>query len=239
MPRHSEATKSAIKNADRYCRLGRASTFLCAVWVLSTRRFVRGMTITIRPLKLNPERQSFKCWVCGAGGDVFDFVMNIERVEFPEALRMLADRAGVALEARRQRRRPCHAGRRRASCTRSMHGPKSSLPRRCRFRRAAQDYLDHRGIIAAEYRAVSAGLCTSRAGLASGAGPAQAIQHGFCWCEAGLASRSAESPGSVRERFRGRLIFPIHDDRGRAIGFGGRILPDVEQKLADAGEARR
>ena len=48
---------------------------------------------------MNPERQSFKCWVCGVGGDVFDFVMKIERVEFPEALRMLADRAGVALES--------------------------------------------------------------------------------------------------------------------------------------------
>ena len=45
-------------------------------------------------LELNPERQSYKCWSCGAGGDVFDFVQNYEHVEFPEALRMLADRAG-------------------------------------------------------------------------------------------------------------------------------------------------
>lgn len=53
---------------------------------------------------------------------------------------------------------------------------------------------------------------------------------------AGLASQVPDSPGSVRERFRGRLIFPIHDDRSRAIGFGGRILPDIEQKLATAGK---
>jgi DNA primase len=52
-------------------------------------------------LELNPERQSYKCWSCGAGGDVFDFVKNIEHVEFPEALRMLADRAGVVLESSR------------------------------------------------------------------------------------------------------------------------------------------
>ena len=50
-------------------------------------------------LELNPERQSYKCWSCGAGGDVFDFVKKIEHVEFPEALRMLADRAGIALES--------------------------------------------------------------------------------------------------------------------------------------------
>ena len=54
--------------------------------------------------------------------------------------------------------------------------------------------------------------------------------------QAGLVSQSAESPGSVRERFRGRLIFPIHDERGRTIGFGGRILPEIERKLAAQGK---
>src|SRR5262249_31441232 len=49
-------------------------------------------------LVLDPDRQSYKCWSCGAGGDIFDFVKAYERVEFPEALRMLAERAGVALE---------------------------------------------------------------------------------------------------------------------------------------------
>ena len=48
--------------------------------------------------QVNPERQSFKCWVCDIGGDVFSFVMKMEGVEFPEALAMLADRAGITLE---------------------------------------------------------------------------------------------------------------------------------------------
>ncbi len=50
-------------------------------------------------LQVNPARQSFKCWVCDIGGDVFSFVMKREGVEFPEALRMLADRAGIVLAA--------------------------------------------------------------------------------------------------------------------------------------------
>src|SRR5690606_34195046 len=50
-------------------------------------------------LELNPQRQTFKCWSCGAGGDVFDFIQRYERVEFPEALRMLAERTGIVLEA--------------------------------------------------------------------------------------------------------------------------------------------
>ena len=55
------------------------------------------------------------------------------------------------------------------------------------------------------------------------------------WKQAGLVSQSAESPGVWRERFRGRLIFPIHDDRGRTLGFGGRILPEVERAMAAQG----
>ena len=50
-------------------------------------------------LQVNPERQSFKCWVCDVGGDVFSFIMRIEGVEFREALEMLADRAGITLRS--------------------------------------------------------------------------------------------------------------------------------------------
>jgi DNA primase len=53
-------------------------------------------------LQVNPERQSFKCWVCDIGGDVFSFVMKMEGVEFREALEMLADRAGIAIEKPRR-----------------------------------------------------------------------------------------------------------------------------------------
>ncbi len=52
--------------------------------------------------------------------------------------------------------------------------------------------------------------------------------------QAGLVGR-ADGTGPVRERFRGRLIFPIHDDRGRTVGFGGRILPRVERAMAEQG----
>ena len=54
-------------------------------------------------LQVNPERQSFKCWVCDIGGDVFSFVMKIEGVEFREALEMLADRAGIRVEKPQRR----------------------------------------------------------------------------------------------------------------------------------------
>ncbi len=53
--------------------------------------------------------------------------------------------------------------------------------------------------------------------------------------QSGLASRGSEAAGPLRERFRGRLIFPIHDDRGRAVGFGGRILPEAERAIEARG----
>ena len=49
-------------------------------------------------LQINPERQSWKCWPCDIGGDIFSFVMKMEGVDFPEALAMLADRAGIKLQ---------------------------------------------------------------------------------------------------------------------------------------------
>lgn len=97
VPRHSEATLAAIKQAvDIVALVGEYGLPLHRT----------GLKFKARcpfhddhnpSLELNPDRQSYKCWSCGAGGDIFDFVKDFERVDFPEALRMLADRAGVAL----------------------------------------------------------------------------------------------------------------------------------------------
>src|SRR5580704_2872642 len=98
VPRHSETTKSAIKNAIDIVALVGESRALRRSG--SRYKALCPFHDDHNPsLELNPERQSYKCWSCGAGGDVFDFVMHIEHVEFPEALRMLADRAGIVLDS--------------------------------------------------------------------------------------------------------------------------------------------
>ena len=233
MPRHSEATKSAIKNrtdivalVGEYLPLRRVGTKYKALCPWHDDHSPS--------LEVNPERQSFKCWVCGVGGDVFDFVMKRERVEFPEALRMLADRAGVTLESP-----PSNASAPRGPSKSELYEvnawAEEVFVQALAVSETGQDYLDHRGLSRQSIERFHLGFAPIERGWFL----AQARRKGFSvelLVEAGLASAVADSPGSVRERFRGRLIFPIHDERSRAIGFGGRILPDVEQKLASEGK---
>ncbi len=232
MPRHSEATKSAIK--DRNDIVALVGEYLALARVGSKYKALCPWHNDHNPsLEVNPERQSFKCWVCGVGGDVFDFVMNKERVEFPEALRMLAERAGIALESE-------------SSTATAARGPSKTelyevhawaeeiFARELSVAATVQDYLDQRGLTRQSIERFRLGYAPIELGWLL----AQARRKRYSvdlLVEAGLASHPTDPGGSVRERFRGRLIFPIHDDRGRAIAFGGRVLPDVEEKLASQG----
>ncbi len=229
MPRHSDATKSAIK--DRNDIVALAGEHLSLRRVGNKYKALCPWHEDHNPsLEINPERQSFKCWVCGVGGDVFDFVKNYERVEFPEALRMLAERAGITLES------PTSAGA-------APRGPSKTelyevnawaeeiFVRELSVSPTAQDYLDHRGLTRQSIERFRLGYAPAERGwlLAEARRKRYSVD---LLVEAGLASHPTDPAGSVHERFRGRLIFPIHDDRGRAIAFGGRILPDIEEKLA-------
>jgi len=233
VPLHSETTLSAIKNAvDIVALVGE---------YLGPLRRAGSKYKALCPfhddhnpsLEVNPERQSFKCWSCGVGGDIFDFVKNKEHVDFPEALRMLADRAGITLE------RPSNAT--------PVRGPSKvdllevnawaervfadALP----LSAEAMQYLDRRGLSAESVRRFRLGFApASRGWLVSAARreriDVELLEH------AGLVSRSERSADVLVERFRGRLMFPIHDERGRTVGFGGRILPEVERSLAALGK---
>ena len=126
-------------------------------------------------LQVNPERQSFKCWVCDIGGDVFSFMMKMEGVEFPEALAMLADRAGIALEKPRGREavrtgrgRPGRSGARSTSgpSTRPWPGPSSSTTIACSNSpeaEPARKYLQERGITAESIEQFHLGFSPDRA----------------------------------------------------------------------------
>ncbi len=183
-------------------------------------------------LILNSERQSYKCWSCNAGGDVIDFVMAYDRIDFPEAVRMLAERAGIPLE-RLAAKADAPTGPSKtellAACNWAEHAFVAALAESPE----AREYAEHRGISPQSIAAFNIGFAPDTRDFLLSRG--KRAGHGPDVLEkAGLVLRK-EDTNILRDRFRGRLIFPIHDSRGRAIAFGGRILPETEKRLTEAG----
>ena len=173
---------------------------------------------------VSPQRQSFKCFGCGAYGDIFTFVMKIEGVEFKEALEMLAQKAGVELEhfdsaqnTIRQRLLQLNEDAARffeKQLKKSKAGKEIQL------------YLAKRKINPESIKKWRLGYAPE--GWRTLLDFLQPL--GFSKKEviqAGLAIANEEKH-SVYDRFRGRIIFPINNLSGQVIGFGGRIKPGKE-----------
>ncbi len=196
-------------------------------------------------MQVNPERQSFKCWVCDIGGDVFSFVMKIEGVEFREALELLADRAGIELEKpRRQIPSEDEAGG-------GSTGGATVAPNKRTLLQAtawaenqyhqclltspeaepARRYLQERGITPESIERFRLGFCPLERDWilrgVEGDVEAERIRRRKMLLEAvGILARPVEG-SNLYDRFRGRLLFAIHDTQGRPVGIGGRLLPEV------------
>ena len=230
MPRQSEATLATIKGAidlvalvGEYLPLHRAGAKFKALCPFHDDH--------TPSLEINPDRQSYKCWSCGAGGDIFDFVKNYERVDFPEALRMLADRAGVTLED--SVGAALEPGLSKVDLFAVTAWAERVFGERLEKTPEALDYLRSRGLTPETARKFHLGYAPEDRDWMT----ARAKRDGFAIAaleRVGLVVRSEEKP-IPRERFRGRLIFPIHDLRGRTLGFGGRILPAIEKRWAESG----
>ena len=194
VPRHSEATLAAIKNAvdivalvGEYLPLHRAGSKFKALCPFHDDHNPS--------LELNPERQSFKCWSCGAGGDVFDFVKNYERVDFPEALRMLADRAGIVLESPSAAVPAPARGRRRPTCSRSTPGPSRPSSRPWRGRERPRAYVERRGLGRASVERFRLGYAPAERGWLLSAGASSGFSAELLE-QAGLVVRDRKtSPG--------------------------------------------
>jgi DNA primase len=231
VPRHSEATLAAIKQAvDIVTLVGEYGLPLHRTG--SKYKTICPFHDDHNPsMELNPDRQSFKCWSCGAGGDIFDFVKDFERVDFPEALRMLADRAGVTLG---ETVAPTAPGLSKVELLRVTAWAEAIFVEALADSAESTSYLGKRGIWAESIARFRLGYAPETRDWLT----AKARKDGITPAaleRVGLIVKSESNP-VPHERFRGRLIFPIHDQRGRTLGFGGRILPSIEQIKADAGQ---
>ncbi len=184
---------------------------------------------------VNAVRQFFHCFGCGKKGDVFTFIRERERVGFPEAVRMLADRAGIRLEFDAA----TEAAHRRKQELFDIQAWAAGHYRRL-FLEApeaagAREYVRTRGISDASAEAFGLGFAPPAwDGLIQ-----EAARRGTSLetlVESGLAIRNEER-GSFYDRFRGRLMFPIDDPRGRVIGFGARTLDGSEPKYLNSPES--
>lgn len=182
-----------------------------------------------------PETKSFYCFGCGAGGEVITFIRRIENLDYVEAIRMLADRAGLQMpddgydDSIAKHKKRLYAANREAaryfnSCLNAPVG------------KAALDYLHGRGLSDSTIRHFGMGYAPDSWD--------SLINHmrskGFTLSElfdANLVKRS-ERDGKVRyyDNFRNRVITPIIDLRGNVIAFGGRVLDDSKPKYVNTSD---
>jgi len=219
-----EQLKSSIdivKVAGEYVRLNRVGTTgqyrgLCPFHQEKTPSF-----------NVNQLRQIYKCFGCGVGGDVLKFVMEIEGLTFYEALKQLAERNGIPMPKRADY---SDAETRLRAALHEMHALAAQIFQEClRSPQGAEAraYLAKRGV-------PQEMIETFGIGFADPAG--QALVRRFS--DRGFVPDQMEMSGLVRRRqegsgfydtFRGRLMFPIHNESGKVIAFGGRALQADQQ----------
>jgi len=183
--------------------------------------------------QVNPERQTFKCFGCGAGGDVFKFIQLRENVSFSEARSILASKAGLSLlDSQSKPRAPGEVGKvdlervnRWASLwfAQQLSGPGG---------KTARDYLSDRGITNESIQGFAIGYAPDGWSALHNA----AIQKGISvelLLAAGLLKRREDGTGHY-DAFRNRVIFPIRDTLDRTIGFGGRTLGEEPAKYINS-----
>jgi DNA primase len=187
---------------------------------------------------VEPVAKLFHCFGCGESGDVFDFVMKTENVDFAGALELLADRAGVKLERVAEDPREAERRERRERLLELLERTAAYYVRylwESKEAERARTYLLDRGLEEATLREFRVGYAPSawdhvlklsmRAGF-----KARELY------DAGLAQRS-KGTGQVYDRFRARVMFPLADPRGRVLGFGARALsPDKPPKYLNTAE---
>jgi DNA primase len=177
--------------------------------------------------------QIYKCFSCGASGDLFKFVMEIERISFFEALKLVAERNGMAMPKReysdpdaklRGALMEMHETAARAFQN-NLNGPAGAQ---------ARQYLASRNVTPEQIAEFGLGLSDASGNQLvrqfESRFPAEQLE------QSGLVAKRQEAAGYY-DRFRGRLMFPIHNELGKVIGFGGRALrPGEEPKYLNSPE---
>lgn len=213
---HLKSSVDIVKVVGEYVRLRKAGgtgryTGLCPFHSEKTPSF-----------SVNGAHQFYKCFGCGVGGDVIKFVMEMERISFFEALKLLAERNGIPMPKRSDYSDP--ESKLRAALFTMHESAERVFQSNLKGSAGAEAraYLAKRGLTAAQIDEFGLGYSDP-----SGSGLVRRFEHdGFSpelLDSSGLVSKRQDGSGFF-DRFRGRLMFPIHNESGKIIAFAGRAL---------------
>ncbi len=185
---------------------------------------------------VNAERQIFYCFGCGSGGDVFEFIMKVNNMSFPETLSLLAERAGIVLQQKKPPQSSSAEKTLREEIKRinQLAGEHFIRNLNSESGRGAREYLHRRQIKDETVREFRLGLAMSgwrqlRDSFEKAKTPLPIVE------KAGLVIRGEK--GDFYDRFRGRLIFPIENIAGEIIAFGGRASGEEKPKYLNSPES--
>lgn len=174
---------------------------------------------------VNPERQSYYCFGCHQGGNVFTFLMNFEKLSFVDSVKRLADEYGINIPVSQEFRQQESENERLFRANETAR--KFYQDELKRAGKSVKDYLKNRGLQPATVESFQIGYAPE--GWDGLLKHLQANGHSLTpFQKLGLLLQS-EKTRSWYDRFRGRLMFPIHNPSGKVVGFGGRDLTGDEK----------
>ncbi|MSO76176.1 MAG: DNA primase [Alphaproteobacteria bacterium] len=186
---------------------------------------------------LNEDKGFFHCFGCGAHGDAIAFIMRAENLAYPEAVEKLAAAAGLEVP----RTSPAERARAERATTlyQTVEAAAAWYEKQLRLPsgKPALDYLQGRGLDGPTIARFRLGFAPDLRGALKGSLARDGIDEAGL-VEAGLMKRREEGPatGEAFDYFRGRIMFPITDRRGRVVAFGGRIMGDGQPKYLNSPE---
>ncbi len=182
---------------------------------------------------VSEEKQIFRCFGCGAGGDLIGFYMRLTGLSFPEAVKELAQRYGVPLQVSPEessqdlhRKELYRINERAARFFQRLLETSEEAAK-------ARDYLQERGLGKDTIRTFLLGYAPQEGGALTSHLRLAGVDLKLAE-EAGVIIQRED--GTFYDRFRGRLIFPIRDGAGRIVAFGGRVLGEGEPKYLNSPE---
>ena len=186
---------------------------------------------------VHPVKQIYHCFGCGVGGDVFQFVMEMDKCSFPEAVRAVAEKSGIAVPPPRERSPEERQENQQRSALVEMHSAAQTFFSRqlesTLEGKAARAYLEDRGLDAQAIARFGIGYAPS-----GGDALLRVLRAKYpekLLVLSGLVSTDAS--GRLYDRFRRRITFPIANESGKVIAFGGRALGDDQPKYLNSPES--